>query len=72
MSFFPGFRLPGESKRRLVEQCVDLLRREFGVVPLANYVEGLDTLRSVEPRFSNWSGGQPAATKVAARGGEDI
>jgi protoporphyrinogen oxidase len=51
MSFFPGFRLPGEVKVRLVARCVDLLRRDFHVVPLATYVDGLPALRSVEPRF---------------------
>jgi protoporphyrinogen oxidase len=51
MSFFPGFRIPLEAKLRLVGQCIDLLRRHFQVVPLATYVDGLATLRSVEPRF---------------------
>ncbi len=51
MSFFPGFRLPGEVKVRLVARCVDLLRRDFTVVPIRNYVDGLTALRRVDPRF---------------------
>jgi hypothetical protein len=51
MASFPGFRLPGEAKVRLVGRCVDLLRRDFDVAPLGDYVEGLTALKSVEPRF---------------------
>lgn len=51
MSFFPGFRLPGEEKVRLVGQCVDLLRRDFDVGPVARYVDELTSLRMIEPRF---------------------
>jgi protoporphyrinogen oxidase len=51
MSFFPGFRLPGEAKRRVVAQCIDLLRSEFDVLPLATYVDRLSDLPLVEPQF---------------------
>jgi peptidoglycan-N-acetylglucosamine deacetylase len=51
MSFFPGFRLSGEAKVRLVARCVDLLRRDFTVVPIGSYVDGLTALRRVDPRF---------------------
>ncbi len=53
LSFFPGFSVPAEAKLRLVGECVDLLRRDFNVLPLARYVDGLTTLRTVEPRFFN-------------------
>jgi protoporphyrinogen oxidase len=56
MSFFPGFGLPGEAKVRLVAECVDQMRRDFTVVPIASYVDGLTALRSVDPRFFHRSG----------------
>jgi protoporphyrinogen oxidase len=59
MSFFPGFRLPGEEKMRLVGECVDLLRRDFSVAPLANYVDELPALRRVKPRFFHGGGRHP-------------
>ncbi len=67
MSFFPGFRLPREAKLRLVEECVDLLRRDFNVVTLANYAEGLTTttLPCVEPRFFHDRDARPV-TPLAA------
>ena len=71
MSFFPGFRLPGEAKVRLVARCVDLLRRDFHVVPLATYVDGLPTLRSVEPRFFQSRGAARAPRSLSACGGGD-
>jgi protoporphyrinogen oxidase len=51
MSFFPGAGVPGEAKLRLVGRCIDLLRRDFDVVPLAGYADRLDDLRTIEPRF---------------------
>jgi hypothetical protein len=51
MSFFPGASVAGEAKVRLVDWCIDLLRRHFDVVPLARYVDRLDQLRTIEPRF---------------------
>jgi hypothetical protein len=51
MSFFPGARLPGRAKMRLVGRCIDLLRTEFKVMTLARYVDGLDDLKMKEPRF---------------------
>jgi peptidoglycan-N-acetylglucosamine deacetylase len=57
MSFFPGFRLCGEAKVRLIARCVDLLRRDFTVVPIGHYVDGLNALRSVDPRFFQSRGG---------------
>jgi peptidoglycan-N-acetylglucosamine deacetylase len=51
MSFFPGAGVPGEAKLRLVGRCIDLLRRDFDVVPLAGYADGLDDLPTIEPRF---------------------
>jgi protoporphyrinogen oxidase len=59
MSFFPGFRLSGTVKMRLVARCVDLLRRDFDVVPLATYVEALDSLPAIQPRFFHKSGRRP-------------
>jgi peptidoglycan-N-acetylglucosamine deacetylase len=53
MSFFPGARLPGRAKMRLVGRCIDLLRTEFKVMPLSRYVDGLEDLKMKEPRFSN-------------------
>lgn len=53
MSFFPGFRLPGEAKRRVVARCVDLLRDDFDVVPIGSYVDGLADLPTIEPQFSS-------------------
>ncbi len=68
MSFFPGFRISSEAKVRLVARCVDLLRRDFTVVPIASYVDGLTTLRAVEPRFFQRSGtvGTPRPFQSAA------
>jgi protoporphyrinogen oxidase len=51
MSFFPGARLPGRAKMRLVGRCIDLLRTEFKVMPLSRYVDGLEDLKMKEPRF---------------------
>jgi protoporphyrinogen oxidase/peptidoglycan/xylan/chitin deacetylase (PgdA/CDA1 family) len=51
MAFFPGFRMAGEAKRRLVGECVDLLRRDFDVMTLGAYVGGLGRLPAVQPRF---------------------
>ncbi len=51
MRFFPGFRLPGAAKVQLVADCIDLLGRDFDVLPLGSYVAGLTTPRLVEPRF---------------------
>jgi protoporphyrinogen oxidase len=70
MSFFPGFRLPAEAKVRLVGQCVDLLRRDFNVMPLANYVDGLAMLRSVEPRFFQRRGRARTPILYSASSGE--
>jgi protoporphyrinogen oxidase len=68
MSFFPGAGMPGEVKIDLVGRCIDLLRRDFDVVPLARYVDRLDDLRTIEPRFfhraavrSDASGHEPHA-----------
>jgi protoporphyrinogen oxidase len=66
MSFFPGFRLPGSVKVRLVGQCVDLLRRDFDVVPLASYVDDLAPLRMIEPRFFHRRGRQPELAHFAS------
>lgn len=49
MSFFPGFRMRGEDKLRVLARCVDLVRRHYDVIPLGRYVEGLGNLRVVEP-----------------------
>jgi protoporphyrinogen oxidase len=59
MSFFPGFRLSGTVKMRFVGRCIDMLRRDFDVVPLATYVEGLGSLPTVEPRFFHKPGRRP-------------
>ena len=61
MSFFPGFRLPGEAKLRLVGRCVDLLRRDFDVVPLASYVDGLAALPSRRASILPQDAAQPAS-----------
>jgi protoporphyrinogen oxidase len=67
MRFFPGFRLPGDAKLRLVAQCVDLLCREFRVMPLGPYVEGLTDLHAVEPRFFHGPDGRaPGAREPGA------
>ena len=70
MSFFPGFRRSGAAKRRLVADCVDLLRRDFEVLPLARYVEGLADLPWIEPRFFHPPVPRSAANEVAAWSGE--
>jgi len=71
MSFFPGFGLPREAKLRLVGQCVDQLRREFDVVPLGAYVDGLAMLPMIEPRFFHGHRGPPAPADLASSpGGE--
>jgi peptidoglycan-N-acetylglucosamine deacetylase len=69
MSFFPGFRLPGEAKVRLVARCVDLLRRDFAVVPVGRYVDGLTALRRVDPRFFQSPGviREPQPFRAAAK-----
>lgn len=66
MSFFPGFRLPGAAKVRLVGDCIDLLRRDFDVLPLGTYVDGLTALPTVEPRFSRGRGRPADAGDLAA------
>ena len=58
MSFFPGFRLPGEAKVRLVGDCIDLLRRDFDVLPLGTFVDRLPAAPLVEPRFFHRPGPQ--------------
>jgi peptidoglycan-N-acetylglucosamine deacetylase len=68
MAFFPGFRLPGEEKVRLVSQCVDLLRRDFDVVPLGDYVDRLNGLKTIEPRFFTNGLTNRAAERSAAEG----
>lgn len=52
MSFFPGFRLPGEAKARFVGRCLDVLRRDFRVLPLGRYVDELRALPTIDPRFT--------------------
>jgi hypothetical protein len=71
MSFFPGFNLPREAKLRLVRASVDLLRRDFNVVPLGNYVDGLTTLRSVEPRFFHGRGASRVSIPFTDCSGEN-
>lgn len=68
LSFFPGFRISSEVKLRLVARCVDLLRRDFTVVPIASYVDRLTTLRAVDPRFFQRGGtvGTPRPFQSAA------
>jgi protoporphyrinogen oxidase len=66
MSFFPGFRLSGTAKMRLVGRCVDLLRRDFDVVPLATYVDQLDSLPTIEPRFFHEPGRRPEHARLAS------
>jgi hypothetical protein len=51
LSFFPGFRLPGEAKARFVGRCLDVLRRDFRVLPLGEYVDELRALPTIDPRF---------------------
>ena len=70
MVFFPGFRRSGAAKRRLVVDCLDLLRRDFDVLPLARYVETLPDLPKVEPRFFHPPVQRSAANEVAAWSGE--
>ena len=65
MSFFPGFRMPGDVKQRLVGECIDQLLTDFDVQPLGNYVDGLATLPVVEPRFFHGDGPSPASANLA-------
>jgi protoporphyrinogen oxidase len=68
MSFFPGFKLASSRKLCLVADCVDLLRRDFRVLPLTTYVEGLKTLPIVEPRFFLTREQRPAPAGAAVGG----
>jgi len=68
MSFFPGFKLASSRKLCLVADCVDLLRRDFRVLPLTTYVEGLKTLPIVEPRFFLTREERPAPAGAAVGG----
>jgi protoporphyrinogen oxidase len=69
MSFFPGARVPGEAKLRLVRRCIDLLRRHFDVVPLAEYVDRLDDLRTIQPRFFHGAAAPSGASAPVPPGG---
>jgi protoporphyrinogen oxidase len=60
LSFFPGFRLRSEAKLRLVARCVDVLRRDFRVLPIASYVDRLTALRALDPKF--FHPGNPVGT----------
>jgi protoporphyrinogen oxidase len=51
LSFFPGFRLPGEAKMRFVGRCLDVLHLDFRVLPLGGYVDELHALPTIDPRF---------------------
>jgi protoporphyrinogen oxidase len=71
MSFFPGFRLPGQAKGHMVARCVDLLRRDFDVVPLGSYVDGLADLPTIEPHFSSRRRRRPRPVELSAVPGEE-
>ena len=71
LSFFPGFRISSEVKLRLVARCVDLLRRDFTVVPIASYVDRLTTLRAVQPPVLPAGRHCRHATTFPIRSGED-
>jgi protoporphyrinogen oxidase len=71
MSFFPGFRLPGEAKGHIVARCVDLLRRDFDVVPLGSYVDGLVDLPTIEPHFSSQGRRHPQLVELSQIPGEE-
>jgi protoporphyrinogen oxidase len=71
MRFMPGFRLPGAAKVRLAGECVDMLRRDFEVVPLGRYVNGLATSRLVKPRFFHRRQPPEATELMPAVGGAD-
>lgn len=51
LAFFPGMRLPSDVKARLVADWVDLLRRDFRVVALDQFVAELAAPPPVTPRF---------------------
>ncbi len=64
LSFFPGFRLPGEAKARFVGRCLDVLRRDFRVLPLGEYVDELRALPTIDPRFPQDRRGAPMVDDV--------
>jgi hypothetical protein len=41
LAFFPGMNLTGAFKRTVVGACVDELRRQFRVVPMAEHAEAI-------------------------------
>jgi peptidoglycan/xylan/chitin deacetylase (PgdA/CDA1 family) len=54
LGFFPAMRLPGAAKRAWTEQTLDLLAKQFRIVPLAEHAAALrddSSLRRIEPRL---------------------
>ena len=71
LSFFPGFRISSEVKLRLVARCVDLLRRDFTVVPIASYVDRLTSAPRCRPPVLPAAQHRRHATTFPVRSGED-
>jgi protoporphyrinogen oxidase/peptidoglycan/xylan/chitin deacetylase (PgdA/CDA1 family) len=70
MSFFPGSGLSAEVKQRFIGRCLELLGRDFDLVPIRTFVADLGDLPVRTPDFARNARRAPLARATRPRVGE--